>query len=292
MISFINKYSILLQLLVIAAACTAILGRLIELPAIPIVFWRTLLAAIIMLIWLTLTKRAPIQIKAHEIWSALGIGAIMALHWITFFGSIQLSNISVCLAGLASLSLFTAFTEPIIERKKPKLTEMLLGLMVIPGLLLIAGAAWHHIIGLLCALVSAFLASLFPVLNRRLTLRGLAPETLTLYEMAGAAAVCFIASSIYSPQTTVQLPSPNDWLWLGILATFCTVWASSTQIYLLRRFSAFTTNLVLNLEPIYGILLAAVIFSEHQDLNFVFYLGATCIVSANLIHAYISRKAK
>ena len=103
---------------------------------------------------------------------------------------------------------------------------------------------------------------LIPVLNRRLALKGLAPQTLTFYEMIGAAATCLLASIIYQPQAITHLPSPDDWLWLGLLAGVCTVWAFSTHIKLLKHFNAFTTNLAFNFEPVYGILLAALIFGE------------------------------
>ncbi|MGB0776132.1 MAG: EamA family transporter, partial [Akkermansiaceae bacterium] len=161
-----------LHFLVLILAFTAVLGRLIELPAPVMVMWRTGLAAGIMALWLALSKRAPLRISNQDTVKALLVGIILGLHWITFFGSIQLSNISVCLAGMASTSFFTALTEPLIERRRPCIKEVLLGLMIIPGLAMVAGASWEHSTGLGCALVSALLASIFPVLNRKLTLRG------------------------------------------------------------------------------------------------------------------------
>lgn len=287
-----NRYSIQLQLLVIVVAFTAILGRLIELPAPILVLWRTSLSAIIMFAWLNITKQASLTVARDQAWKGIGVGVILGLHWITFFGSIQLANISVCLAGLASISFFTSLTEPLLEKKRPRIREVLLGIMVIPGLLLIAGASWHHITGFVCALVSAFLAALFPVLNRRFALKGIAPQTLTFYEMIGAAATCLLASIIYQPQAITHLPSTDDWLWLGLLAGVCTVWAFSTHIKLLKHFNAFTTNLAFNFEPVYGILLASLIFGEHTELNSLFYLGAGFIIAANLIHSFLSKKSK
>jgi drug/metabolite transporter (DMT)-like permease len=196
-----------LQFLIFVYAFTAILGRMISLPAPILVLWRVGLAAIIMLIWLAISKRAPIKMERAFIIRALGIGLILGMHWITFFGSIQLANISVCLAGMASTSFFTSMTEPLIERRKPKISELLLGLMVIPGLLLIVGASWDHALGLGCALISALFASLFPVLNRKFALSGTAPQTLTLYEMFGAVVVCLIFTSIAGIPVLEHLPT-------------------------------------------------------------------------------------
>lgn len=278
-----------LQFLVLVLAFTAVLGRLISLPAPQLVLWRTALAAIIMLCWLTLSRRAPLSMGRKNALKALFIGVILGLHWITFFGSIQLSNISVCLAGMASTSLFTAFSEPLINRQRPCWKEVGLGLMIVPGLALVAGSSWNHSAGLLCALASAFFASLFPVLNRKLTLQGMQPQTITLYEMVAASATCLIVACIFNPHSLPQWPKPSDWLWLIILSAICTVWAFSFHIHLLRYFTAFTSNLAINFEPIYGILLAALIFHEYDELSPLFYLGALCIIGANILHIFIGR---
>lgn len=281
-----------LQLLVLVFAFTAILGRLISLPAPVLVLWRTALSAVIMLAWLLFSKRAPLSLAQADRLRAFGIGVILGLHWITFFGSIQLSNISICLAGMASTSFFTALTEPWFEKRRPKTSEVLLGLLIIPGLCLIAGGAWNHLMGLGCALVSAFLASLFPVLNRRLSLQGIAPQTLTLYEMIGACATCLLFVLASGSSVSGHLPTVGDWFWLVLLAGVCTVWAFTFHIRLLKVFSAFTTNLAINFEPIYGILLAALIFQEHQELSPFFYVGASLILAANLCHALLNREKK
>lgn len=265
------------------------LGRLIELPAPVMVMWRTGLAAGIMALWLALSKRAPLRISNQDTVKALLVGIILGLHWITFFGSIQLSNISVCLAGMASTSFFTALTEPLIERRRPCIKEVLLGLMIIPGLAMVAGASWEHSTGLGCALVSALLASIFPVLNRKLTLRGLAPQTLTLYELIGACVVCAIVIQATGIGSVTQAPSGMDWLWIGILSGVCTVWAFSFNIHLLKKFTAFTANLAINFEPVHGILLAALIFKEYHELTPLFYAGAALIILSNLLHVILNR---
>jgi len=287
-----NRPYFQLQFLILVFAFTSTLGRLITLPAPLLVFWRTALAAIIMVLWLIISKRAPVAMSRRNTVRALGVGIILGLHWMTFFGSIQLSNISICLAGMASTSFFTSMTEPFFEKRRPHLSELLLGLMVIPGLLIIAGASWNHALGLGCALLSALFASIFPVLNRRFALDGIAPQTLTLYEMIGAAVTCLIFSTVAGSSFSSHLPTQSDGLWLAILVVICTVWAFSFHIKLLRRFTAFTSNLAMNFEPIYGILLAAAIFQEYKELNSLFYLGASFIIAANIIHALINKKSQ
>lgn len=278
-----------LQFLVLVLAFTAVLGRLITLPAPLLVMWRTGLAAALMLVWLLVSKRAPVRIPRSDILKTLGIGVILGLHWMAFFGSIQLSNISVCLAGMASVSFFTSLSEPLINRCKPDRNEVLLGLMVIPGLSLVAGSTWDHALGLAVGIIAALLASLFPVLNRKLTLRGIAPQTLTVYELMGAAATCLIASCFIPGISITELPTPSDWGWLLLLSGVCTVWAFSFHIHLLKQFTAFTANLAFNFEPVYGILLAALCFQEYHDLSPTFYIGALFIIVAAIVHALISK---
>lgn len=278
-----------LQFLVLILALTAILGRLITLPAPLLVLWRTALSACIIFLWLSATKRAPLRMPTRDTLKVIMIGVILGLHWTLFFASIQISNISICLAGMASTSFFTSLTEPLLEKRRPRISELLLGLMIIPGLALIAGASWDHATGLGYALASAFFASLFPVMNRQFRLKGTAPQTLTLYEMVGASITCFIVATLTGTSVHEQLPAASDWFWMAILVGICTVWAFSFHIHLLKQFTAFTTNLAINFEPIYGILLAAIIFQEYKDLGLYFYIGASFILAANLIHGLINR---
>lgn len=282
-----------LHLLVLILAFTAILGRLIDLSAPVLVLWRTGLAALGLLLWQKIYRQASLKISTSNVRSdtfkALGAGMILGAHWMTFFGSIRLSSVSICLAGLATTSFFTALTEPIINKRRPSWKELLLGIMVIPGLLLIAGFNGHQWQGLACALVSAFLAALFPVMNRRFALRGIGPEALAFHEMIGAFAICAIVFPFFGYSLPQLLPSARDFLWLLVLAWLCTAFAFAFHIRLLRHFSAFTSNLVINFEPVYGILLAALIFAEHKDLHPSFYLGACTIFLANMLHVLLRR---
>ncbi|MGC4014856.1 MAG: EamA family transporter [Luteolibacter sp.] len=285
-----------LHLLVVLLAATAILGKLISLPAPALVTWRTLLAAIGAAIFMKLIRRRSLRVPGKQLAGLLGIGAIIGLHWVCFFGAIQLSNISICLAGMATISLFTAFTEPLFEKRAIRPLEVGLGLLIVAGLAMVAGFERGRWLGLLVALGAAFLASIFPVLNRRVVnTSGLDTQTMVAWEMLGA----HLTVLILLPVLTGHLADPAtayrglfalhglDWLWLLVLAWVCTVFAHGFHIHLLRSLSAYTSNLAINFEPVYGILAACLMFGEYKDLHGGFYAGTLTIVAANLLHALI-----
>jgi drug/metabolite transporter (DMT)-like permease len=211
----------------------------------------------------------------------LGVGALAALHWVSFYGSIKYANVSIALVCFSSVGFFTALFEPLIFRKSIDLTELFLGMLVIAGIYFIfhfdPGYKWGIIIGL----VSALLGSLFPIFNRILV-QEISPEILTLYEMSGG----FLFLSILLPfylkffPSRSLLPTLQDWIWLLFLSLACTVVAFNLSVHALKRISAFTVNLTYNLEPVYGILLAFVVLGENKYLNKGFYIGFGLIIIA------------
>lgn len=280
-----------LHLLVFILAITAILGRLIGLPAPALVLWRTVLAAGILLLWQAFRGEGILKISTRPArFKVFGTGALLGAHWILFFGSIQLANVSICLAGMATISFFTALVEPLMNKTRLGGSDLLLGLMVVPGLLLIAGAGRSHGLGLACSLMAALLAAVFSVLNRRFALQGLAPEAVTFYEMIGAALFCALVLPFFGLPARALLPSAGDVFWLLVLAGLCTAFAFSFYVHLLRRFTAFTSNLAASFEPVYGILLAVLLFGEHREFQPTFYLGVLVILAANLLHVIFQRQ--
>jgi drug/metabolite transporter (DMT)-like permease len=241
--------------------------------------------------WLAFSRPASLRLSPADAAKATGVGAIIALHWICFFAAIQLANVSVALVGYAATSVFTALTEPLIDRRPVRPSEILLGLVVAAGLVLIVGFEHSQILGLAVALLCALFAAIFPVLNHRLVNRGLSSRTLLVYEMSGAALVTLGIIAILPP-VVFQSPRATDWLPLLTLALACTVFAHSLHIHLLRKLSAYTSNLACNFEPVYGIILAAAIFQEHQELHPGFYLGALTIVAANIIQPILERRRR
>lgn len=283
-----------LHLLVVLFATTAIFGHLITLSAPALVVWRTAIAAVGAGILVTAARRLTLRLPARQIAELIGVGAIVGAHWMCFFGAIQLANISICLAGMATISFFTAFTEPWLERRRVRPLEVLLGLLVLLGILLVAGFERGHLAGLGVALLGAVLAAVFPVLNRRLVREErLDPMVMVSWEMVGASLICLVVLPIvgggldaYAELVRLQ---GLDWVWLLALALLCTVFAAAYHIRLLRHLSAYTANLATNFEPVYGIIAAALLFGEHRELHPGFYLGLSAILVANLLHPLILR---
>lgn len=222
----------------------------------------------------------------------VGIGVLIGMHWLCLFGAVKIANVSIALAGLATLSLFTAFAEPIWNRRKVQRYEVFLGLLVLVGILLIAGTQQTQFLGLGLALMSALLAAVFMVINKHMVVRGSDPMVMVYWEMLAATVLCFFAVPLFDPKGWVALRfgDPMDWLWLVILAFGCTVFAQDLTNRLLRQISAYRFNLAANFEPVYGIIGAALIFSEYQELKWTFYLGASTIILANFIQPRLQRK--
>ncbi len=268
-----KKAFIQLHIAVLLAGLTGILGKLISLNEGLLVWYRLLLTA--PSLWLLVLLRGQdIRIARRDLWRIFGIGGIAALHWVAFYGSIKYSNVSVSLLCFSAIGFFTAIIEPLVMRHKMDIVELLLGLMVIGGICLIFQVNPHFKTGIVIGLVSALLGSLFPVLNKRI-LRRVSSENVTLYELSGGLLVLTLLMPIYLwlfPAPSL-LPSLSDWGWLLILSWACTVLAFNLSMSALQKISAFTVNLSYNLEPVYGILLAFLLFREDKYLNGGFYIG-------------------
>ncbi|MAN88033.1 MAG: EamA family transporter [Algoriphagus sp.] len=295
--STIKDY-LLLHFIVLIWDFTAILGLLISLPALELVFYRTLIASLgvaLLLFW----RKKPLLIPTPQMWKVLGTGFLIALHWILFFWSARVSTASVCLAGMATTSLWTAFVEPFFNRTKIKWYEVALGLMVISGLIVIFKFETGYWLGMAMALGSAFLAACFSVINGRLTQRH-SPYQITFYEMAGACLFTLLFMPIYAEFFTegkgIQWAwVGNDWFWLLILGGVCTVYAFSVSVELMKRLTVFSINLTINLEPVYGIVLAVLIFGESEKMTPEFYLGTLIILVSVLTYPvmnYWNKKRK
>lgn len=273
---------------------TAILGLLITIPSVEIVFYRTGLAALALLIIMIVKG---LSFKVHPRWLILMIfnGVLIGAHWILFFGAARVSTASVCLAGMATISFWTSILEPLAIRKKIKSYELLLGIIVIAGLYVIFRFEFNHALGLALALGSAFLAALFTVINLKFTHR-YHHQSITFYEMMGANVSILLFFPFYARYFTdngLQLiPNFDDWVYLLILALVCTVYAYSQAVSLMKRITAFGINLTVNLEPVYGIILAVIIFPESEKMNAGFYLGTIIILAAVLSYPVINRWRK
>ncbi len=281
-----------LHFVVLIFGFTAILGQLVSMPPLALVFWRTGLASAGM--WLFLkTQKSTDKAPAGLIIKLLLTGGLVALHWLLFFGSARVSNVSVCLAGLSTGSLWTALLEPLFTRRRLSMVEIFLGLLVILGLYLIFLFEFNHALGLTMSIMAALLSALFSIFNS-LFARTLEPRRITAYEMTGAWLSTAIFLPVYyyfiAPEEKMNLiPQGWDWLWVLILAGVCTVYAYSAFVRLFQTFSAFVMNLTINLEPIYGIILAFFIFGSAEKMTTGFYAGAALILGAVLLYPILNR---
>jgi drug/metabolite transporter (DMT)-like permease len=293
MTSQYTKDYLQLHFIVFLWGFTAILGMLVSMPSVELVFYRTFISAIALAIMLLVGKKS-FAIGTKDIVKTLGTGIIIGVHWILFFAAARLSNISVCLAGIATISLWTSLLEPLMTKKRVKGFEVVLGLMAIVGIVIIFNVEFKYAWGLFVAIVSAFLAAVFTVINSQFTQRHY-HFTVTFYEMIGASLSIILFFPIYGAYFSdgVQLGLHGyDLLWLTILALACTVYAYSESVKLMKRIPAFAVNLAVNLEPIYGIILALVIFGEQEKMKPGFYLGTLVILSSVLVYPWINRYYK
>ena len=296
-----------LHFIVLLWGFTAILGKLLTVPPVELVFWRTLLAATGLAV-LLVARRLPWRIPTGQVLRLLAVGALVAAHWITFFLAARLSSVSVCLAGLATLALWTSLLEPLLLWRRVRGYEVGLGLITMVGLYLVSQAELDQLLGLGVAVLSSGLSALFSVLNSKL-IKAHPPLRLTFYEMAGACLSIALFFPVYSRYFTqgqgLQLAWHGyDWLWLLLLAGVCTVYAFSTSVELMKRLSPFAVNLTINLEPVYGISMAAAIYWLHtkgllhapqfsgERMSTGFYIGTLLIVLSVLIHPLVARLMK
>lgn len=274
---------------------TAILGLLITIPSVEMVFYRTLLSALALFLLLRYRKRS-FKIRWRSILLIFVTGTMIAAHWILFFVSARVSTASICLAGMATCSLWTSLFEPLVNRRSVKIYEVVLALVIIGGLYIIFSFEFNHALGLLLAVLSAMFSAIFTVINGRLA-HQYNPYMITMYEMVAACLSIAIFFPFYleyfSPSQSLQLiPTFSDWIYILILALVCTVYAFSVSVEIMKRISAYAVNLTVNLEPVYGIILALIFFGEKEQMNYQFYIGTFIILLAVLSYPIINRKLK
>jgi drug/metabolite transporter (DMT)-like permease len=282
-----------LHFIVFLFGFTAILGKLVSIPAVEMVFYRTLLAAIGMA-FLILATRGTFKISNSDLIKILLTGVIVAIHWITFFASGRVSNPSTSLVGFATCSFWAAFIEPIAKRKKIHALEVGLGLVVLIGLVLIFSFNFNYAFGLFLGIVSGLTAALFSVANSKLAAR-VSAYTITFYEMVGACLTVALFFPIYQSYFAEDkqlhlVPALMDWVYIGIMAIACSVYAYSVMIELSKKLSVFFIQLALNLEPVYGIVLALIIFGQQEVMGWNFYVGTLIILSAVGLYPFLKSR--
>jgi drug/metabolite transporter (DMT)-like permease len=241
-----------------------------------------------------LMVRESFRITPKQFLQLILIGLIVALHWVAFFGSARVANVSVSLVGFATNSLWAALLEPWFNRSRVKKFELLLGLVVLFGLYIIFSFDFQYKLGLFIGVVSGFTAALFSVLNSKMVQR-IPAFTITFYEMIGVFAGLTLVMPLYKITLGLDgmlqlVPAPMDWVYIGLLAGVCSVYAYSAAVELMKRLSVFLIQLSLNLEPVYGIIMAVLIFGEEEKMNASFYAGTGMILTAVVLYPVLRRR--
>ncbi|MEM1327490.1 MAG: EamA family transporter [Bacteroidota bacterium] len=280
-----------MHLAVLLFGFTAILGDLIQLPAISLVWWRVLLTCLSICFLIPIVMEIR-QLGRRTILQFMGIGVLVGLHWICFYGSIKLANASIALICMAVTALFTSVLEPLFFRRRLNWYELLLGIAVIPGMMLIVNSIQTDmLLGVWVGLLSAFLASTFAILNKKMV-KAARPFTITFLELGSACLFISVLLPFYfqiDETATFLPPDWTDWVYLVLLALLCTTLAYSLSLRALEHLSAFASNLSLNLEPVYGILMAWLILNEHEELSPNFYYGVAVILLAVLSYPLLQK---
>jgi len=284
-----------LHFIVLLFGFTAVLGKLISLPSVEMVFYRTLLAAMGMGVLMILFRKS-FTVSKNDLIIILLTSMIVAVHWITFFVSGKISNPSTSLVGFATCSFWAAIFEPLAKGKKIQFLEIGLGLMVLIGLCIILAFDFRYPLGLFLGVISGLTAAWFTVINSKIVNR-VSTYTITFYEMLGACAFSVLFMPIYKVTWAAKgelnlIPTTLDWFYLALLAWACSVYAYSVAIELTKKLSVFFIQLALNLEPVYGIILALLIFGQQEVMSLKFYIGTLIILSAVVLYPIMKRKTK
>lgn len=277
---------------------TAVLGALISLDAVPLVWYRMLMASFFILLWIK-WKKKKLRLAPKRVMVMLIAGVVIALHWLTFFGAIKVSNVSITLALLSTGAFFTSFMEPIFYKRKVIWYEILFGVIVMLGLYIIFRVETEYIAGILLALVSAFLSAVFSLINGKLAKQEDA-SVISFYELltgTGAITIYLLILTFFAGETGGFSPeffsvSAADWGYLFILASVCTAYAFIASVAVMRHLSPYTIMLTINLEPVYGILLAFWIFGSEEKMDPGFYYGAAIILTTVILNGILKTKRK
>lgn len=287
-----RKAFIQLHIAVFLAGFTAILGKLIHLNEGLLVWYRLFFSVAALFIILYIKKQLS-SIPKKEILKVGGVGLLIAVHWVAFYGSVKYANASVALVCFSATGFFTSLFEPLILKTKINFKEVLLGLMAIAGIYIIFDFHPQYKTGIIFGIIAAIGSGLFPVFNKNL-LKRFSPADLTFYELTGGLIGLTFLLPLYLLKFPADyyLPTLADLLWLLILAILCTVISFELQLNALKKISAFTANLSYNLEPLYGIILAFIFFGESKSFHNEFYIGAGLILLSILLQTWRIIKEK
>jgi drug/metabolite transporter (DMT)-like permease len=285
------KNILLMHFVILIFGFTGILGKLITIEAIPLVFWRTLIGGGAIYVWLKMRRKVSKK-STSDVLKMGGIGLLVAIHWITFFASIKISNVSVALTMLATSPMFIGFLEPLIFKRKIDWRELTVAAVVLVGVGTIFSFNTTYHEGMILGIISAFFASLFATLNGVL-IKTHDASNISLVELLTASAAIFILL-FFTGEVNWELfvLSSQDWFWITILALVATSFAFIAFTSVMKVLTPFTTSVAINLEPIYSIILAVMIFGDEEIMGTRFYIGASIIIGAVFLNSLLKRKSR
>lgn len=272
---------------------TGVLGRLISVNALDLVWHRIVLAVVFLWAYQRLLGGSLQRIPSRRLgWTLLLNGLVLMVHWVTFYAAIKLSNISLTLACLSTGPLFTAFLEPLFFRRKLVWSEVAVSFGVVVGLLMVVGSVQGQGLAVAVGLLSSALSALFSVLNGRIV-RDMDAASISFWELlAGLGGLSLYLFATGDLPSTLTAPSPSDWALLALLASFCTAFAFVQSVRIMRYLSPFTVVLTISMEPIYGILLALLVFGADEAMPPLFYAGFAVVLFMLLANAWVQRRGR
>ena len=287
-----TKSLVHLHFLIFLWGFTSILGALIDLDSMPIVWYRMTIASALIAVYFLLFSPKSFQLHKGALKYYMLGGLLISVHWVLFFYAIKISSISLTLSILSSASLMTSILEPIIYKRPFRLYEIFFGLFVIFGLYLIFGVQKENLEGIVVALICTLLSVLFSLLNGKL-IQYYPANNISFYQLlTGAIVISFaILFNVENPASLIQL-SWDDWLWLFLLSSVCTAYATIGSVVILKHVTPFTMMLSLNLEPVYGILFSLWIFGEKELMSTQFYIGVLIILGGVVGNGIYKRQLK
>lgn len=273
------------------AGGTGIFGRLISLSEMPLVWYRIIIAAATMAIILLCNRKLRIPPLQH-LTKIFGCGAMLALHWVLFYASIKTSNVSIAVVCIALNGFYTAILEPLINHHRFSWRELLLSLFTLAGILLIFGFDVNYRLGIIIGMLSSLVYSLFAIYSKRVQASTGQRSSITLlYQLIGGEILLTCVLMVYAfINTDLQLlPQGMDWWLLPVFGSIFTIGPFLFQLQALRHISAFTVNLSFNLEPLYSIAFAAILFNEASELNMAFWIGLALIIVSVALQSFSSK---
>lgn len=279
---------------ILIAGGTGIFGRMISLTEIPLVWYRMITASIVMVLIMLYNRRLH-RLPLPHLVKISGCGALLAIHWVMFYASIKASNVSIAVVCIALDGFFTALLDPLISHRRFSLREVMLSLIALAGILLIFGFDSRYRLGIIFGILTSFFYALFSIYSKGIQhTTGHKSSTMLLYELISGWLLLTLFLPFYSmlnPSLSLT-PSTADWIMLPIFGSIFTIGPFLLQLQALRSISAFTVNLSYNLEPIYSIIFALIIFDEANELNRYFWLGVLLIILSVVLQTIYSRHKK